>query len=711
MPTSKVLKKDRILLQLFTLIFAFLSVGGSALALKLTFESYINTENNKEVFTGTTDGEQMGSTIGSGDFNHDGIQDMVIGSPFSSQNENQWNGSIKVVFGTKDKTITKREMEFYGESSGDQLGTSITVGDFNNDSYDDIAIGAHNAKSTDKSRPGKVYILYGGLDLNSRAPTQASIQQPYFDYSKGFTHLSGQVDGDQFGLSTFSLDVNSDGIEDLLIGAPFATAEDLEKSGAVYIYFGSKQGFSEKPYRTLYAQSPNERFGSSISGGHIRSQQKNEIVVGAYMADEGSKHQVGKVYVISYRDSSSYSKLATTTITGSVENGWFGFATDVADVNADGFDDLAISSFPYKGNRQSSSIYLFNGSKNFPPKFANSTISGPIGEAFMGATLLLRDLNADNKADIIIGAPGIGIGNSYEEGSVYIIYSGEEPFKDYYSLIEHEYSTVIHGENADDWFGSTLGVLDINSDGNNDLAIGARYADAEKSVDNGKVYLILGNSKPYGKLRSVMESDDQKVTRGEFISTVIDRLNIKKNKKELIKSCYQHREFCFFNFLAMSTYDGIKLNPSLILYPDVSPDDLYYEDVNISTLLGLTNGFLNEENSPFHPELPITRIEALKIVLGADDLVAPKYQFELIASLGSYQNMISQKSYFTDINARVPSMWWYPRYVNFAVDNNIVDKGEYFRPNDNITAKELEDIMIRTINYLKSNNKDEKAKS
>jgi hypothetical protein len=73
--------------------------------------------------------------------------------------------------------------------------------------------------------------------------------------------------------------------------------------------------------------------------------------------------------------------------------------------------------------------------------------------------------------------------------------------------------------------------------------------------------------------------------------------------------------------------------------------------------------------------------------------------------------MISQKSYFTDINAKVPSMWWYPRYVNFAVDHNIVDKGEYFRPNDNITAKELEDIMTRTINYLKSNNKDEKAKS
>jgi hypothetical protein len=709
MPTSKVLENS-VVLKIFILIFAFLSVGSSTYALRLTFEAYVPVENDKLIFTGDTAGEQMGSSIGVGDFDKDGVQDMVTGSPFASQNDNQWNGSVKISFGNTDKSAQERYMIFYGENSGDQLGTSIAVGDFNQDSYADIAVGAYNAKSVDNIRPGKAYIIYGGQNMRSQVSTRLGIQQPDFGYGKGLTRLSGQGDGDQFGLSMFAMDVNNDGIKDLLVGAPFATEKDMTKSGAVYMYIGSKQGFQNNPNFTFQAQSLNERFGSSISGGHLHSQQKNDIAIGAYTADSQGKSQTGKVYILSYNPYATYAKVVTMTIDGSVENGWFGFATDVGDVNGDKYDDLAVSTFPYKGNRQDARVSIFYGSKKFPRKFADSVIDGPAGEAFMGESVLLKDLNNDAKADIVIGAPGIGDGSSNEEGSVYVIYSGPEPLKSHYTISDHEYDVVIHGEQADEWFGSSINALDFNSDGNSDLTIGSRYADAENSADNGKIYLLFGNGKSYGKLRSVMEASDQKVTRGELITSTIDRLGIKKNKKDLIENCYEHREFCFFNFLAMSNYNEIKLTPSLILYPDVLPSDTYYDDVNIATLLGITNGFLNEKDSPFHPEASISRIEALKIILGAADLVEPKYQFELISSLGSYQNLTNQKSPFTDINAKIPSMWWYPRYVNFATDHGIVDKTDYFRPNDNITAKELDDIMTRTIDYINLSKQDEKAK-
>jgi len=703
--------KSIFLIRFLSLFLMLLGVGGSAFALKLTFESYLPLEMDKTVLTGSSAGEQMGATIAVGDFDHDGIQDVVTGSPFSSQNDNQWNGSVRITFGSKDKNTPQRFMEFYGESSGDQLGTSIVVGDFDNDHYDDIAVGAYNAKTIGTSRNGKVYIIYGSPNMRSQVSTRLGIQQPNFAYTSGITSLSGQADGDQFGLSTYVLDVNNDGIKDLLVGAPLATAGSMKKSGAVYVYFGSRYGFNNVPNYVFQAQGLNEHFGSSISGGHLISQQKNSIAIGAYTADDDDKKQVGKVYIVNYTPYSSRTSSYENFITGTVEKGWFGFAMDTGDVNNDKYDDLLVSTFPYNGNRQDARVSIFLGSKRFPKKFADTVIDGPIGEAFLGESVLLKDLNGDSKADVIIGAPGIGEGNSEEEGSVYVIYSGQDQLKSHYTLNEHEYDTVIHGEHADDWFGSALGVGDFNGDGANDLIVGARYADGDNSVDNGKVYAMFGNNKPFGKLRAIMESNDQKVTRGEFITDVIDRLEIKKTKKDLIKSCYEHREFCFFNFLAMSGFDNIKLHPDLILYPDVSENDAYYEDVNIATMLGLTNGFLNEKNSPFHPELPITRIEALKIILGATDLVEPKYQFELISSLGSYQNLLNQKSYFSDVNAMVPSMWWYPRYVNFAVENKIIDKGDYFRPNDNITAKELDDIMTRTIDYLKNSKKDEKAKS
>lgn len=709
MPTPKVLK-DGFVLKLFAFLFVFIGIGGTVSALKLTFESYITLENDKEVIVGDTAGEQLGATMGVGDFDHDGVQDLVTGSPFASQNDNQWNGSLKIVFGSKEKSSEQRYIEFYGENSGDQLGTSIAVGDFNKDNYDDIAVGAYNGKTIDNVRPGKTYVIYGGQSMRSQTSIHLGIQQPNLGYGLTISQMSGQDNGDQFGLSTLALDINNDGIKDLLIGAPFATKNNMTKSGAVYVYFGSKRGFSPNFNYAFGAQSLNERFGSSLSGGHLHSQQKNDIVVGAYAANDGTKQQTGKVYILSYNPYASYANVSISSITGSAEKGWFGFATDVGDINGDKFDDLAVSTFPYKGNREDARVSIFYGAKRFPKKFADSIIDGPVGEAFLGESVLLKDLNNDGKSDIIIGAPGIGEGKSEEEGSVYILYSGQEPFGNHYTMSAHEYDAVIHGENPDDWFGASLNALDFNGDEKTDLAIGSRYSNGENSVDNGKVYIMLGNSKSFGKLRSVMESDDQKVTRGELITNVIDRLDIKKTKKDLIQTCYEHREFCFFNFLAMSSYEKVELSPQLILYPDVLPTDPYYSDINIATLLGLTNGFLNEKDTPFHPELPITRIEALKIALGAAELVEPKYQFELIASLGSYKNLISQKTYFTDINARVPSMWWYPRYVNFAVENDIIDKSEYFRPNDNITAKELDDIMTRMIDYIKLRQQDEKVK-
>lgn len=697
------------LLKFLVFALVFLEVGTQTFALKFVFESYISLENQREEITGALPGEQLGSVIAVGDFDRDGVQDIVTGAPFASENDNQWNGAVKIIFGSRDRSAKKRELDIFGENSGDQFGTSIAVGDFNNDNYDDIAIGAYNATSADKQRTGKVYLVFGSPEMDNQSPNHLSIRQANFAYGTGADQLVGQENGDQFGLSLFALDVNDDGIKDLLVGAPMASGPLFAKSGAVYMYLGSRWGFTVSSNYVFYAQSTNEKFGSSIGGGHVTSDRRNDLVVSAYMADNGDKKQAGRVYVIRYNAFATYAKDSVIMLTGLVEKGWFGFSLDTGNVNGDTYDDLAIATFPYKGARKDARVSIFYGSQNSVKGSADVVIDGSVGEAFLGASVQLKDLNADGKADILLGAPGIGAGKSEEEGSVYEIISGDEPYKGHYSLKKHDYGTLIHGAKFDDWFGSTLAVTDFNDDGKKDLIIGSRYADGENGVDNGKVFVLYSGDKSSGKLRSIMESTDKQVTRAELISQVMDSLNIKKNKSDMIKNCYDYKEFCFFNFMAMSSYSKIRLKPELILYPDVLPGDDYYEDVNVATMLGLVNGFVNETDTPFHPQLPIKRIEALKIILGAAELVQPKYQFELIAELGSYKNLLDQKSPFNDVNGRVASMWWYPRYVNFAVENGIVDKEDYFRPNDDITALELNDIMNRTLQYLKEH--DEKTKS
>lgn len=675
---------------------------GNASALKFIRESFIPSSSNKIEYIGNSAGGQFGSIIASGDVNNDGLEDLIASSPFASINEKEWNGSVRIIFGSIDGSRDHVSMEYYGEDSGDQLGTALAVGDFNNDFIDDVAIGAYNAQDSG-IRPGKVYIIYGKNGLNSQVSTQQNIREMIVSYSMVNTMLLGKDSGDQFGISLASLDVNNDGIDDLVVGAPFAWGQDFYKSGAVYVFFGAKDGIPSNPNYSLYAKSPNEKFGAVLSGGHIISKETDDIAVGAYLADKDGLDQSGRVYVFKFNNTNNTSseRFSKVTLSGNTDKGWFGFSMAVGNLNNDEYDDLAVSTFPYKGDHSEAKISIFYGNNKINKSAANIVIKNPESEAFLGASVILKDMNSDNLQDIILGAPNIATSKSGEEGKVYII-NNNDGFVSEYDIQNYGYDTIIHGEIADDWFGADMNVLDFNHDGKKDIAVGSRYGDSINSINNGKVFVIFGDSENFGRLRPILNQDDQKVSRGELVKITLDHLNIREKKSDYLQNCYDFRDFCLFNFTTMSGYKDLTLEPEIILYPDVQPDNTYYDDINIATMLGLVNGYLSEDNSPFHPELPVTRIQALKIVLGAADLVPQRYQFELIALLGSYDNLLKQITPFVDMDAKISSAWWQPRYVNFAVENNIVDKGDFFRPNDDITAEELDNLLNRTVKYLES---------
>lgn len=671
-------------------------------ALKFIHESFIPSSSNKIEFIGDSVGGQFGSIIASGDLDNDGLEDLIVSSPFSSINEKEWNGSVKIIFGSIDVSRDHVSTEYYGEGSGDQLGTALAVGDFNNDFIDDVAIGAHNAQDSG-IRPGKVYIIYGKKSLNSQTSTQQDIREMIVSYSMVNTMLLGKDSGGQFGISLASLDVNNDGIDDLVVGAPFAWGPDFYKSGAVYVFFGSGDGIQPNSNYSLYAKSPNEKFGAVLSGGRIVSKETDDIVVGAYLADKGALDQSGRVYVYKYNNTNNTSseRFSKVTLSGTIDEGWFGFSMAVGNLNNDEYDDLAVSTFPYKGAHSEAKISIFYGNNKINKSAADIVINNPESGAFLGASVIIKDMNSDNLADIILGAPNVATSKSGEEGKVYIIYNNGG-FASEYDIQNYGYDAIIHGEIADDWFGADMNVLDFNHDGKKDLAVGSRYGDSIDSVNNGKVFVILGDGENLGRLRTIFDQDDQEVSRGELVKITLGRLNIREKKSDYIQNCYDFRDFCLFNFTTMSGYKDLTLEPQIVLYPDVQPENTYYEDVNIATMLGLVNGYLSEDNSPFHPELPVTRVQALKIVLGTADLVPPKYQFELIALLGSFDNLLKQITPFADVDAKISSAWWQPRYVNFAVENNIVDGGDFFRPDDNITAEELDDLLNRTVKSLES---------
>lgn len=672
-------------------------------------ELFTSIDPSKIEFDGISPGGQLGADTKSGDFNNDGIQDIAIAAPFASTDERKWNGQVLVYFGKKDFSLNKAnianltaDLIVTGRNSGDQLGTSVATGDFNGDGTDDLAIGAYNAASfypyERDSHPGQVYIVYGkknwsekNIDLAYKAP--------------GFS-IYGSSDNDAFGMFISSADLNSDKIDDLIVSSPFSSSAAGDESGNVYAFYGKQSGvylyppLSSNADIVFHGQSKGERFGSSLATGDINGDKKIDLLIGAYYSGTQNMDKTGKVYIYQNKKFDKVVNKPTNVVNGIFDNEWFGFSIATGDVNNDGKADFAISAFPYEGPRSKSRVSLYYGKDDFSKRSVRAVlpdfvIENPLNELLLGSKVLLEDINGDGKSEVIIGAPGIGNPVSMKEGNVYIVTLDER--KPRYSIRKNEFSSVLHGENSDDWFGFSLDTVDFNGDGKKDLLVGSRYSDLTNRINGGKAFVFLGDGESFGVKKPVSALDNERpISRGEFVKMVVDRFDLKNKDSDVLKKCLDYKEFCLFNFMAMSSFDGIKLDPDLILYPDVSKDNPYYDEINTATMLGLINGYLNDKNSPFKPDETISRVDALKVILTATNLVDPKYKFELAKDLGGNDKVASQPSYFVDINPKISYMWWYPRYVNFAVDNGIVDKYDYFRPDEPITMKELDDMIVRT---------------
>lgn len=183
------------------------------------------------------------------------------------------------------------------------------------------------------------------------------------------------------------------------------------------------------------------------------------------------------------------------------------------------------------------------------------------------------------------------------------------------------------------------------------------------------------------------EYEARLLTRGEVVSTVVTSFDLAERESSFLTSCKSQLDQCFFVFSAMSDFDGIAFEPFLSLYPDVTPKTRFYHDINVASMLGLIHGYLNDDSTPFRPEIVMSRIQALKIVLGAADLMEWEEKFEVnMAEIG-------HETPYLDTSLTYDENWWYNRYLNFAYEHDIAPKTDYFRPDDIVTVGELSEFI------------------
>uniref|UniRef100_A0A665WQD2 Uncharacterized protein n=1 Tax=Echeneis naucrates TaxID=173247 RepID=A0A665WQD2_ECHNA len=190
---------------------------------------------------------------------------VVMGAPGSYY----WTGTIKVYNLTSDTFYSpnKEDMDSHRYS---YLGYAVTAGHFSSPNVIDIAAGAPQ-----HSGSGKVYIFkIDGMSL-----------------VKSF-QASGKMMGSYFGSSLCAVDLNQDGLSDLLVGAPMHS--QLRDEGQVSVYLSKGNGVMEEGGVLTGDSAYNAHFGESIAAiGDIDDDGYQDVAIGAPKEDDYG----GAVYI------------------------------------------------------------------------------------------------------------------------------------------------------------------------------------------------------------------------------------------------------------------------------------------------------------------------------------------------------------------------------------------------------------------------------
>jgi hypothetical protein len=211
-------------------------------------------------------GERLGSSQDAvGDFNGDGLPDLIIGSSLA----NNRAGGATVVFGSRELlNLTPADIRitdipargwgvtFVGEAEGDLAGARVAgVGDMDGDGLADVMIAAPNKSvrldinrdgiiDIDRGNCGVVYLIYGSRDLRGTLPladigTEKLPGAMFIGRSSGdFLGAGVGVHGDLSTGIAAAGDVDGDGRRDLLLGSIKAAPRDRSDAGEVYLIYG-----------------------------------------------------------------------------------------------------------------------------------------------------------------------------------------------------------------------------------------------------------------------------------------------------------------------------------------------------------------------------------------------------------------------------------------------------------------------------------------
>lgn len=467
----------------------------------------------------TLEGNQTEAWFGwavaaAGDVNGDGYADVIVGGRYF-ENGQANEGSAFVYHGSASGLKPTPASTIESNQGNAWLGSAVaSAGDVNGDGYSDIIIGAYTYDSG-QTDEGLAMVYHGSASAIEPTPGTTTNGTTYSELSTSMSYAG---------------DLNGDGIDDVIAGAP--THDPTMNLGLVFVYYGTLDGLDTPSATILYTEDEYYAYGESVSGaGDVNGDGYDDIIVGAY-----SYFATGKAFVY-YGSATGISQSSKTEL--SYTSGSFGHrVAGVGDLNGDGFADVAVNvpqytedeairgavmvyfgsaagigttpkiyvgqEDPYSFSRISGAgdvngdhyddlmiadfepggteakVMVYHGSATGPGDTPAVTLASGISGAVIDAIAKGGDVNGDGFGDILIEAKVSGGGKA-------LVYYGSS------TGLSAVNRTVISKNNVG--FASALGAAgDVNGDGYGDVVIGnGGYILPGGQFPSGAAYVYLGS--------------------------------------------------------------------------------------------------------------------------------------------------------------------------------------------------------------------------
>ncbi|MCG6864964.1 MAG: integrin alpha [Thiogranum sp.] len=392
------------------------------------------------------------------------------------------------------------------DQQGALFGFAVAgAGDVNGDGYDDVIVGAWRY-DTGVTDGGAAFIFHGSATgIADATPATANT---WIESDQATAELGESVAG--------AGDVNGDGYDDVIVGAPRYHDGETEE-GAAFVFLGGPTGIASATPASAHARIvPGQalaELGASVAGaGDVNGDGYDDVIVGAWFFDVDETDE-GAAFIFqgsAQGIADGTPATAQTRFTGGQAGARMGNSVAGAgDVNGDGYDDVIVGAHTLDaGETDEGAAFVYLGSASgiadATPATAQARFEGNQAEAWMGVKVAgAGDVNGDGYDDVIVGARRYDDGET-DEGAAFVFYGSASGIADGNPETAR---TRLEGDRAGAWMGhSVAGAGDVNGDGYDDVIVGASRYDTGASfmgrvrrllkhrTNEGAAFLFLGSA-------------------------------------------------------------------------------------------------------------------------------------------------------------------------------------------------------------------------